>query len=247
MWKSLLELLVMPPTSLIALALAGGALHKRRPKVARRMWLASAALAMLLALPYVGGWLLFGLQRVEALPAGEPIPPAQAIVVISAEHNPAGPEYGGPTVGPMTLERLRYAANLALRTDLPIACSGGIPRRGHPPMAKLMREALEGEFGVEVKWLEERSANTRENARYTAELLRPLGIERILLVTHAWHQPRAAAQFRAAGFEVIPAPTGFRVRPALEVSSFVPGARAFRESCWALHEWVGRAWYGLSG
>lgn len=247
MWKSLLELLVMPPTSLIALALVGGALYKRRPKAARGLWLASAALAVLLAVPYVGGWLLFSLQRLEPLPPGGSLPQAQAIVVLSAEHNPAGPEYGGPTVGPMTLERLRYAANLALRTELPIACSGGIPRRGHPPMAKLMREALEREFGVEVKWLEERSANTRENARYTADLLLPLGIARILLVTHAWHLPRAAAEFRAAGFEVIPAPTGFRIRPALEVSSFLPSARAFRESCWALHEWVGRAWYGLSG
>ncbi len=247
MWQRILELLVMPPTSLIALGLVAIALSRRRPKAGRLLGLATAGLAAVLSLPYVGGVLLHSLQRVKALPAEELVTEAQAIVVLSAEHNQAGPEYGGPTVGPITLERLRYAANLSLRTGLPIACSGGVPRRDVAPMAELMRAALEREFGVEVRWIESRSANTRENARFTAELLLPLGIERILLVTHAWHQPRAIAAFESAGFAVTPAPTGFRIHPAWEWDSFVPTAKAFRESCWALHEWVGRAWYGMTG
>ncbi len=237
----------MPPTSLMLLGALALLLSRRRPRLARRLGLVAAGLAALLCVPYVGGSLLCSLQRVNAISPDQPLADAQAIVVLSAEHNSAGPEYGGATVGPMTLERLRYAAHLSLRTGLPIVCSGGVPRRGLPPMAEMMRGALEREFGVEVRYLETRSANTRENARFAAELLLPLDIERILLVTHAWHEPRAVREFKRAGFEVLPAPTGFRIGPAMELESFVPTAKAFRESCWALHEWIGRAWYELSG
>jgi uncharacterized SAM-binding protein YcdF (DUF218 family) len=110
-----------------------------------------------------------------------------------------------------------------------------------------MAETLERDFGIAARWTETRSANTRENLAFAAELLEEEGIESIFLVTHAWHVPRAAAAARAAGLAPIPAPTAFVAWPPLKPSSFLPSAHALRESSWALHEWIGRAWYALGG
>jgi uncharacterized SAM-binding protein YcdF (DUF218 family) len=71
-------------------------------------------------------------------------------------------------------------------------------------------------------------------------------VKRVLLVTHAWHLPRASRECVRAGLEVVPAPTGMRHAPPLEVGAFVPSARALRESALAVHEWLGALWYALS-
>jgi uncharacterized SAM-binding protein YcdF (DUF218 family) len=97
-----------------------------------------------------------------------------------------------------------------------------------------------------VRWTEERSANTRQNIAFAAEILRAEGIDTVLLVTHAWHMPRAVAECERAGLRALPAPTCFRAWPPLELTSFWPSERALRESTWALHEWVGRAWYAVT-
>jgi uncharacterized SAM-binding protein YcdF (DUF218 family) len=99
---------------------------------------------------------------------------------------------------------------------------------------------------VPARWRESRSADTRENARFSADILRAEGLERIVLVTHAWHLPRALSACRDAGLKARGAGTGWREFSALEWRSCMPSARALRESSWAIHEWIGRAWYALS-
>jgi uncharacterized SAM-binding protein YcdF (DUF218 family) len=79
----------------------------------------------------------------------------------------------------------------------------------------------------------------------SAAILRQHGLRRILLVTSAWHLPRAVASFQAQGLDVLPAPTGFR-GPAVDGPlSFVPQVAALRDSCLGLHEWIGRLYYLL--
>src|SRR6185436_11339472 len=94
--------------------------------------------------------------------------------------------------GPMTMQRVRYAAALQKRTGLPLLVSGGVPRAGLPSLAAMMADAA-GELGVKAKWREERSGDTRENARFSAELLKADGKKTVMLVTSAFHMPRAAA------------------------------------------------------
>jgi uncharacterized SAM-binding protein YcdF (DUF218 family) len=96
-----------------------------------------------------------------------------------------------------------------------------------------------------VRWAEGASDNTRENAKYSHQLLQKEGIRRIYLVTHAWHMPRSARVFRAAGFEVVPAPTAFTTRYRTDMLSFVPRAEALRDSRVFLHELIGLLWYRL--
>ena len=62
-----------------------------------------------------------------------------------------------------------------------------------------MKAALEKDFRVPVKWVEEASNNTRENAYKSFAILKKDKITHIMLVTHAWHMPRATKGVRTGG------------------------------------------------
>ena len=130
---------------------------------------------------------------------------------------------------------LRYGAQVARLTGLPVLVTGGSVFGGEPE-AILMGSALEREFGVPVRWLELQSRNTHENAVRSAEVLGAAKISRIVLVAHSFDMPRARAEFTAQGIETIPAPTGIpsgRIDTALDV---LPGMAALQGSYFALYE-----------
>lgn len=238
--------LLLPPLNLLLLAGCGYLLRRRSPKWGNRMIATSLLLLLLLSLPLVGNGLLRSLEHYPALPPGKP-PAADAIVVLGGGAFKGAPEYGGETVKHFTLERLRYAARLHRATGLPLLASGGRPEKGTPE-ATLMAQVLHDDFGIDVRWQENASYNTAGNARLSAAILLPAGKRRILLVTHAWHMPRAVASFAKAGFDVVPAPT-MRLPPADTLGPFdlLPSATGLLRSYYALHEWVGIGWYKLSG
>jgi uncharacterized SAM-binding protein YcdF (DUF218 family) len=122
-------------------------------------------------------------------------------------------------------------------TDLPVMAVGGRPGPSREAEATIMRAALEAEFGVKVRWIEDRSQNTHENALMAANILRPLGITRVVLVAHGFDMPRATAEFAAAGLETIPAPTGLLAPPRDEtLLDYIPSADAMQWSYYALYE-----------
>lgn len=59
--------------------------------------------------------------------------------------------------------------------------------------------------------VETKSRNTHQNAIHSLETLKGQGIDKILLVTNAFHMPRAAAVFRHVGFDVIPSSSSLSV------------------------------------
>lgn len=247
MLRRLLEAAVLPPGSVLLLLVLGGLLALRWRRLGRSLQALGFLWLWIASTPWVAGHLLATLQQHPALPTTGPLPDVDAIVVLSAEADRQGAEYGGPTVGTMTLQRLRYAAALQRRTSLPLLVSGGKPTADCPPLAELMAKTLRDEFGVTARFQEDRSTDTRENAEFSAALLRQAGLKRILLVSSAWHLPRAAAAFRAEGLDVVPAPTGFRGPSDEGDASFVPHWQALRDTSYALHEWCGRLWYCLRG
>jgi uncharacterized SAM-binding protein YcdF (DUF218 family) len=87
---------------------------------------------------------------------------------------------------------------------------------------------------------------TSEDALHCAALLKPRPSERWLLVTYAFHMPRAVGCFRAAGFQVEPYPVKFNTRPSI---SFYPLAPSFALSVLngAAKEWIGLIAYRLMG
>jgi uncharacterized SAM-binding protein YcdF (DUF218 family) len=169
---------------------------------------------------------------------------ADAIVILGGGSYFYAPEYGGATtIGEASLARLRYGAKLQRETGKPILVSGGKPLGNSVSEAQQMRDVLEQDFHVPVRWIEEDSDNTFENALYSFRLLHQAGIHKIYLVTHAWHMPRSSDIFRRAGFEVVEAPTGFTTRYQTDLLAFLPRAEALRESKTFIHEVIGLVWY----
>lgn len=240
--NNLFSAFLLPPFNLLLLGAGGVILLKSRPRLGKRIIIISFSLLYLLATPFISGRLIQLLETKPAITFDQH--EAEAIIILGAGTYFNAPEYGGDTVNCFALERLRYGARLYERTGKPVLVSGGNPAGGEAE-GRLMKEALEHDFKVPVKWVEDRSDNTFENAKFSYQVLRAAGITRIYLVTHAWHMPRAVAAFEKAGFIVTPAPTGFNTTRAISILDFLPRAPALVNSYLAIHEWLGIIWYQL--
>src|SRR5260221_10576137 len=104
-----------------------------------------------------------------------------------------------------------------------------------------MQESLEREFGVQVRWAEDRSRTPQENAHYSAGILRAAGVRRIVLVGHSFDIPRGTAEFGRQGLEVIAAPTGIAARGSDRTLEFVPTIAGLEGSYYALYEMLANA------
>jgi uncharacterized SAM-binding protein YcdF (DUF218 family) len=237
--KKALAALVLPPTGPLLLAAIGLLLLTRRPGWGRTLaWIGVLMLAAL-SLPVVSHALLRLVDRSVPLDFAH-ARDRQAIVILGGGVRRAAPEYGGDTLGRLTLERVRYGALLARRTKLPVLVTGGAVHGGTAE-AVLMKKALEEEFGVQVAWTETLSRNTEGNARHSAAILSAAGVRRILLVGHGFDMRRAVAEFAAAGLHATPAPTviaaqTLRFDHPLEL---LPGMSALQTSYYALYELLG--------
>lgn len=240
--------LILPPASLLILAILGLFWKGAGAGWARRIAAAALVTLYALATPLVSSGLMLGLETAPPLPAQGPLPAADAIVILSAEvrHHL---EYAAPSPGPLTLERLRYGARLQRRSTLPVLVTGGAFPGQPVSLASMMRQVLTEEFQVPVAWIEDQAQDTHENAARSAAILKAQGIQRIFLVTHGWHMPRARLAFERAGLTVIPAPTAVPARngPLKQaVEHYLPTAAALQDSYFALHETCGYVFYWLA-
>lgn len=240
-------LLLTPPAVILLIALLGFLLRLRWPGVGGAIVALAFALLLVLSIPLTGYQLLSALEAgVRPLPILSPDAArrqADAIVVLGGGRIADAREYGGDTVSHFTLERLRYAARLHRATGLPILVSGGAPFGEKITEAELMRQALERDFQVRAKWLEDRSRTTYENAVYTKAMLAGAGARRVFVVTHAWHVPRALWAFADAGLDATMAPTLMTRYGAATVFDYLPSATGLALSSRAISERLGLWWY----
>lgn len=234
---------LLPPLSLLLVLALGLFLLYRRRKYAKPLLLAAFGLLWLASTPYFAEGALHLLEaRTAALE--KPLQNANAIVILGGGTYFHAPEYAGQdTVSEATLLRLRYGARLQRETGKPILVTGGKPLGNSISEAQQMRASLEQDFQVPVRWIEDMSDNTFENARYSFQTLQKAGIKKIYLVTHAWHMPRSADVFRRAGFEVVEAPAAFTTRYRVDLLAFLPRAESLRDSKIFVHEVIGLLWY----
>ncbi len=235
--KALFKALVLPPTGPLLLAATGLWLIGRVPRAGRAIAWTGVLLLLALSTPMVAFLLLTFVDTSPPLDV-ERARSAQAIVILGGGIRRDAAEYGGDTLGRLTLERVRYGARVARATGLPVLVTGGSVFGGEPE-AQLMRAALEGEFGVPVRWAETRSRNTHENAVRSAEMLTAERVSRIVLVAHSVDIPRARAEFAAQGIDAIPAPTGIPRAAIDSPLDVLPSLAALQSSYFALYEMLG--------
>lgn len=239
----LVSAFLLPPLNVLMLLFGGVVLLKRHPRLGRAVIFGTCVVLYAASTPVLVSAVRRQFETIPPLDPSAALPPADAIVVLSGGVYRNAPEYGGDTISGHVLERLRYTARLYRLTGKPVLVSGGSWRAGVRPESQAIKESLEQDFHVPVRWLEDQSRNTQENARLSAALLHQQGIRKIYLVTHALHMPRAREAFERAGFQVTPAPTIFASRECLSVLHFLPHSSTLETSTILLHEWIGRVWY----
>ena len=167
MSTALLAAWLLPPLAPIVLVLAGLHLLSTRARAGRLMIAGGTGVLLILSIPLAGSFLL---SRLEP-PFSDPLQlSADAIVVLGGGTYAQAPEYGGDTVSGASLERLRYAAKLYRLSHKPILVTGGNPRLYSTPESAQMRDVL-AEWDIPVRWGEDSSDNTLENARNSFAML----------------------------------------------------------------------------
>jgi uncharacterized SAM-binding protein YcdF (DUF218 family) len=240
--RGILITLAMPPTGFVVLIVAGLLLRGGWRRFGRRLTWTSLIALILFGMPVVSYSMLLALET--GLPLVPPADhPPQAIIVLGGEVIRAHQERLGIRPGLLTLDRLRTGAALHRRTGLPILVTGGTTQPDTPAVGLVMAQSLEDDFQTPARWVESKSADTWENARFSADILRAEGITSVYIVTHAWHMRRAVLAFQGTGLTVTAAPTSLDDPLGPNLSDFLPRAAGWQTGYFAIHEWIGYAWY----
>lgn len=251
------DYVLLPPAAPLWCIAIGLVAIRGYPRIGRSIAGIGLALAFALSTTLAGQLLIGRIERhagpaldataLRALAAGADPPTAIVILGGGARSDPRErPDVERPNH--RSIERAIHGAWVAKTTRLPVLVSGGVPRTGKASEALLMQRLLESGLSTPVRWVEDRSRDTAGNARESAAMLRVAGHRRIVLVTHAYHMPRAKAAFERAGLTVVGAPHGFLGTPVLgAVSAWLPSALGVEINWLAAHEGLGGLWYALRG
>lgn len=248
------------PVGICAVLMAIGLIFSKRIRLSRLAFLA----AMLVL--FIGGnrWFSYMLARSlewQYLP-GTSVESAEAIVVLGGGTESDLPPRQAVEVNSAG-DRIIHAADLYKNGAAPlIILSGGnidwMESVEKSPAADMRQIMLKLGVPDSAMILQPKSQNTREDALYSAEILKERGITRILLVTSAMHMPRSVGLFTRQGLEVIPSPTDFTVtedgwqrvlNPNFEsfMINLIPNSSSLGLSTTALKEYIGILTYRLQG
>ena len=254
-WKPVVAALLLPPVPFLVLILIGARLLLPRRGLGWfvilvgvvLLWLsASTGAVRLLGQLVLPAPPALSFDRVRELRAEATAKKPIAIVVLGAGSEPFAPEYGVSSLQHGSLERLRYGLWLAGQTGAPVAFSGGTgyAQEGATAEAKVAAKIAAEEFGRPIRWVESESRDTRENAAMTMAMLKPAGINHVVLVTHGYHMARALRAFAEAagpGVQVEAAPMGLAKNVETATLDWLPSSAGFHDMRQLLRELVGSA------
>ncbi|MFZ0607597.1 MAG: YdcF family protein [Xanthobacteraceae bacterium] len=216
-------------------------------------WLVVTSLVLIALVGYspLGNILILPLE--QRFPPWNPAQgPPDGIVVLGGAIEPDISIARGAVALDDSAERITATVELARRyPNARIIFSGGTGslRFDAPAEAPIAVKELEA-LGVPHDRItaEEQSRNTVENAVFSRLLAQPKPGERWLLVTSAFHMPRAIAAFRAAGFTVEAYPVDWRTRGPIDATRpFAVLTHGLAMTDVAVHEWIGLLVYRLTG
>jgi uncharacterized SAM-binding protein YcdF (DUF218 family) len=246
-----LGIILLPANLLVLLGILGVLLLATRfASLGRRLLIASMLLLAICGFLPIGNLLLYPLEnRFPRWDAAHGAP--DGIVVLGGPIDPdLSVAHDTPVI---SSEPDRIVATAELARQYPnarIVFSGGSANL-------ISNEAKEADFAIEIfealgidksrMLVERRSRNTYENAVFSKALAAPKPGERWLLVTSAFHMPRAVGLFREAGFAVEPYPVDWRVGEGTDVFALSQAAGGLVRTDTAVREWIGLLAYRLAG
>lgn len=252
MLSKTLGVMLLPTNLLIVLGLAGAfLLVSRFAALGRRLLVVSVVLLAICGFSPLGYILLYPLeQRFPPWDAAKGAP--DGIIVLGGPVDPDLSVAHDTAVVRSSPDRMIATAALALRyPNARIVYSGGSANL-------ISNDAKEADYAAEIfeslgiaksrLIMERLSRDTAENAQFSKALVKPKAGERWLLVTSAFHMPRAIGLFRKVGFAVQPYPVDWRVGgrgDLLSLTNFADDGLGRTDT--AVREWIGLLAYRLTG
>jgi uncharacterized SAM-binding protein YcdF (DUF218 family) len=249
--KPMLTTLVLPPAGPLLAMLVGWWLARRTRTLGRALVILSWVGLWLLSTQGAAAWMAQHLlpQVAPATPVTVRAFAPQAVVVLGGGAQPLAPEWGGPALSPSSRERLLMGQHWAAQLRLPLMFSGGRSwgASGTQTLSEAAIAAREAvRTGVPITWQETDSRDTHENARRTAAWLALQGVQRALVVTHAWHMPRAQYEFAQTTLQIMPVPVGYIQAESARLLNWIPSAGGLLETRSVLREALARLVFTLN-
>lgn len=250
---SKLAWLLVQPSMLLVLLIAGAAVLflLGRERAAGRLAIGAAVLAVVGGVLPLSTWLILPLE--ERFPradlSGRPI---DGIIILGGAEEARVEQTRKVHALNMAGERMTEGVALARRFPRArVIFTGGSTNIVLGPAIEAdAAQRLFADLGIEPERLalESKARNTYENVLFTKALAAPKPGERWLLVTSAWHMPRAMGLFRKGGFAVEPWPVDYRTAGSADLLvPFYAPSEGLRRLDTAAREWTGLAFNWLTG
>ncbi|GAC1533306.1 MAG: YdcF family protein [Polyangiales bacterium] len=245
--SKLLDIFLSPFTwSLLLLAAAvPWRARDRSPRRARRRracGVAGLAVMLLTAMPPVGNALLWNLEHSSTSTCDDAVT-YDAVILLGGVVEERAMKASGQIAFNDSVERLIVTDRLLREGKARVAIVSGLS----PEADALARQIEDWGIPKERVIVEPRARNTRENALFAQEIARARGFDRVLVVTSAFHMPRAAECFAAVGMKVDTLSVDYRAIPSVPFGEWLPRASGLAMSTMVFREVAGRFIYRLQG
>ncbi len=242
--KKLITFCIVPPGIIIIFLIISAWLLKKK----WRLFNTGLAVAIyLISIEPVKDLFIIPLEDAYKVPQIETIRTYDAYVVLGGGINENAPDLNGE--GQLTSESLPRAVDafrLYKIEKKPIILSGGRVY-GKKPEAEIAKKFLIS-LGVDEKdiIIEENSRDTYENALLVKEILKNKGLEKIVLITSAFHMKRSVQLFKRHFSYILPYPTGYRTsRTDYNVISYMPNGENIAYVAYSIKEYIGILFYKI--
>ena len=242
------------PGSLLVFLLAGGvglswASRPALVRMGKRLCFFVCLCFLAIAVLPVGEWALIPLENRFAADLPEQV---DGIIVIGGDEQPDISEVRGIPTALDSIRRYMMFGDLARRyPDAKLVFSGG--SGSLHSLAKMLDSQVAKDIMTDIgvstdqMIIEKASRNTYENAVMSADIVRPDPAQKWVLVTSAWHMPRAMGCFRKAGWNIYAAPSGYYTKGQYRLSAAFNFEGQLRDLSMAAHEYIGLVSYWLMG
>jgi len=235
---------------LIALCVGTGLLWTKWTHAAKAVLTTTAAVAVVVTVLPIGSLLFSNLEN--RFPQVKKLPPnITGIIVLGGVVDQFITDDRKQVVVNGAVERLTEFARLSfLYPEAKLVFTGGSGVLGKQGLKEAdVIKPLLVTLGLNPNRIifENQSRNTEENATLTKKIIKPRLDQRWLIITSAFHMPRAMGSFRQAGWNAIAYPVDYHLKnnPGIGLGlSLRSGLGSLSSS---LHEWMGLTFYWLSG